>query len=156
MHDVCTISFKLNNLKTSVGRRDFWREGFGDQFFWIFWWTITGSSEFRIWPVKFEVAWFEVCYIWIQSTTIWKKPDTSKWIIEVSTELHISSSFFLLQVEAGSSLQTFFYIWNIASHQIFQIINSMILLWRLLTDCQYFSYWIRRWAISCQMYAILS
>ena len=64
--------------------------------------------------------------------------------------------FFLLQVEAGSSLQTFFYIWNIASHQIFQIINSMILLWRLLTDCQYFSYWIRRWAISCQMYAILS
>ena len=94
MHDVCTISFKLNNLKTSVGGQDFWREGFDDQFFWIFWWTITGSSEFRIWPVKFEVAWFEVCYIWIQSTTIWKKPDTSKWIIEVSTELHISSSFF--------------------------------------------------------------
>ena len=45
MHDVCTISFKLNNLKTSVGGQDFWREGFDDQFFWIFWWTITGSSE---------------------------------------------------------------------------------------------------------------
>ena len=77
-----------------LGSAHFWLNSFKVQAFWRgfngfedwFWWMNMGSSEFEVWPIKFEVGLkfgfgvsskfdlscskqFEVCYIWVRSNT---------------------------------------------------------------------------------------